>query len=294
MSSRLLLAQLNNKITPPKWLPDNLHYEVVMGSHAYGVATESSDEDIYGWAIPPKEDIFPHLRGEIPGFGIQLQRFEQYSEHHIFLFDEEYDFTVYSVVKYIQLCMQNNPNMIDSLFVPYNCITHITNTGQILRDNRKLFLHAGAFHKFKGYAAAQLHKIREKSANASNPKRKESFDKYGYDVKFAYHLVRLLNECEQILVSGDLDLQRDNETLKAIRRGEWTEQQIIDWAAVKEKQLEELYGKTKIPMVADQDRIKRILLNILEEQYGTIQKVLQVNSGSAILADLTALVEKYR
>ena len=56
-------------VKPPRWLPGNVQYETIMGSVAYGVSSDTSDVDVYGWAIPPKDDIFPHLRGEIPGFG---------------------------------------------------------------------------------------------------------------------------------------------------------------------------------------------------------------------------------
>ena len=56
-------------IKPPRWLPGNVQYETIMGSVAYGVSSDTSDVDVYGWAIPPKEDIFPHLRGEVLGFG---------------------------------------------------------------------------------------------------------------------------------------------------------------------------------------------------------------------------------
>ena len=59
---------------PPRWLPANVQYETVMGSVAYGVSSDSSDTDVYGWAIPPKVDVFPHLRGEIPGFGLPPSR----------------------------------------------------------------------------------------------------------------------------------------------------------------------------------------------------------------------------
>ena len=54
-------------VRPPRWLPANVQYETIMGSVAYGVSSDTSDVDVYGWAIPPKEDVFPHLRGEIPG-----------------------------------------------------------------------------------------------------------------------------------------------------------------------------------------------------------------------------------
>ena len=56
-------------IKPPRWLPGNVQYETIMGSVAYGVSSDTSDVDVYGWAIPPKDDVFPHLRGEMPGFG---------------------------------------------------------------------------------------------------------------------------------------------------------------------------------------------------------------------------------
>jgi hypothetical protein len=32
---------------------------------AYGVSSDTSDVDVYVWAIPPKEDSFRLLRGEI-------------------------------------------------------------------------------------------------------------------------------------------------------------------------------------------------------------------------------------
>jgi uncharacterized protein len=68
---------------PPRWLPGNVQYETIMGSVAYGVSADTSDVDVYGWAIPPKDDVFPHLRGEVSGFGTPRVRFEQYEEHHV-------------------------------------------------------------------------------------------------------------------------------------------------------------------------------------------------------------------
>ena len=149
---------------PPKWLPDNIMYETIMGSEAYRVSSDDSDRDIYGFCIPPKDDVFPHLRGEIYGFGEQHARFNQYQEHH--LIDpgpqRNYDITIYSIVKYFQLCMENNPNMIDSLFTPRTCIIHSTSIGEMVRERRRMFLHKGSWHKFKGYAYSSLTKIRSK------------------------------------------------------------------------------------------------------------------------------------
>lgn len=67
-------------IQPPSWLPDNTHYLCVMGSVAYGVSTDTSDMDIYGWCIPPKSYIFPHTAGYIGGFD-EIPKFDQWQQH---------------------------------------------------------------------------------------------------------------------------------------------------------------------------------------------------------------------
>src|SRR5690606_24569268 len=134
--------------------------------------SDTSDCDVYGFTIASKELIFPHITGEIFGFGRQVQRFEQWQQHHIQ--DDEarksYDCQIYSIIKYFQLVMDNNPNMIDSLFTPRNCILYSNQIGEMVREKRTMFLHKGAWQKFKGYSYSQLHKMISK-----NPigKRKE-------------------------------------------------------------------------------------------------------------------------
>ncbi|MHC5537383.1 hypothetical protein ACYOEI_04005 [Singulisphaera rosea] len=70
-------------VRPPPWLPGYVQYETIMGSVAYGVSPDSSDMDVYGWAVSRKDDVFPHLRGEVLGFGTAKPRFGQFQKHHI-------------------------------------------------------------------------------------------------------------------------------------------------------------------------------------------------------------------
>ena len=285
-------------ISPPKWLITNVHYETITGSVAYGTSSDTSDMDVYGWAIPPKELVFPHLSGEIFGFGRQHERFEQFQQHHIQSPTElggdgrEYDISIYSIVKYFQLCMENNPNMIDSLFTPSNCVLHITRIGQMVRDERKTFLSKGAWHKFKGYAYSQVHKM--KSKEPTEGKRKALIDKFGYDVKFGGHVVRLLDEVEQILREGDIDLQRNREQLKSIRRGEWKMQDIEDHFARREKELTTLYNESKLPHGPDEAKIKALLLKCLEEHYGSLDKAIVIEGKEKqILDQIKHVIDSY-
>ena len=101
-------------------------------------------------------------------------------------------------------------------------------------------------------------------------KRKELVDEFGYDVKFAYHLVRLLLEVEQILTEETLNLERDREQLKAIRRGQWTEGEIRAFFALKESALESFYTESKLPWSADEAAIKNLLVECLEMHYGSL------------------------
>ena len=297
VKKKSILEVLRDKqlVHPPKWLPSNVHYLVITGSVAYGVSSDTSDMDVYGFCIPPKEDVFPHLRGEIPGFGRQIQRFEQYQEHHIMDNEarQEYDFSIYSIVKYFHLCMENNPNMCDSLFVPQRCVLFASKIGQMVRDNRKLFLHKGSYHKFRGYAYAQLHKIGTK-ANSANPKRQASIEEFGYDVKFAYHVVRLALEAQQILVEHDLDIEANREILKSIRRGEWTEEKLRGWFNEKEKQLEEMYTKSTLQHSPDEEAIKDLLMNCLEQHYGSLDNAVKREVPvERMIAELKSVIEKY-
>lgn len=295
MASRVQLLKKKDLIHPPKWLPLNVHYEVIMGSVAYAVSNDTSDMDVYGFCIPPKEDVFPHLRGEIHGFGQQIQRFEQYQEHHVKDKEsqQEYDFTIYSIVKYFNLCMENNPNMCDSLFVPQRCVLYASRIGQMVRDKRKLFLHKGSYHKFRGYAYAQLNKIGTK-ANSANPKRQASIQEFGYDVKFAYHVVRLALEAQQILIEHDLDIEANREILKSIRRGEWSEEKLRNWFNEKEKQLEETYTKSTLQHSPDEDAIKTLLMNCLEDHYGSLKDAVKREVPvEKMIAELRAVIDKY-
>jgi predicted nucleotidyltransferase len=282
-------------ISPPKWLPANIHYEVMTGSVSYACSSDTSDMDIVGFCIPPKEDVFPHLSGEIPGFGRQKKQFSDWQEHHIMDQEarQEYDFCIYSIVKFFNLAMENNPNMVDILFTPQRCVLFCSAVAQIIRDNRKLFLHKGSYHKFRGYAYAQLHKIGTK-ANSANPKRQKSIEQFGYDVKFAYHVVRLALEGEQILIEHDLDIERNAEILKAIRRGEWTEEKLRSWFDEKEKHLEELYTKSTLRHVPDEEAIKDILVNCLEQHYGSLDNAVKREVPvDRLIADMKAVLDKY-
>ena len=124
-------------------------------------------------------------------------------------------------------------------------------------------------------------------------KRMDAIAKLGYDVKFAYHIVRLLNEVEQILVEHDLDLQRNREQLKSIRRGDWSLKQIDNYFEKKELELEKLYTISTLRHSPDEEVIKTILMECLEMHYGSLEKIIiQQDRTVQALKDIQEITEK--
>ncbi len=292
MSSVINKLRQSGHIKPPTWLADNVMYETIMGSTAYGCNTIDSDWDMIAYCVPPKDIVFPHLAGVIQGFGRQVKKFVCYQKHHIQTETREYDLNCYNIVHWFHLVMDNNPNMIDSLFVPRECITHTSRVGEMVREKRHMFLHKGSWYRYKGYAYAQLNKMGKKDGDG---KRQASIAKYGYDVKQAYHLIRLLDEIEQILTTGDLDLRRNREQLKAIRRGDVPEKDIRCFAADKEHALEMMFHESDLQDRPDEEAIKQLLLDCLEEHYGSLDGAIVLDNQPVVaLREIANIIEQHR
>jgi uncharacterized protein len=295
----MLLQDLEKKklINPPSWLSDNTQYLTIMGSTAYATATDSSDFDIYGFTIPRIEMIFPHLNGEIDGFGRQKQRFEQWIDHNIIDPDaqagkgREYDLQVFNIVRYFHLALENNPNIIDSLFTSVECVLHSTQVANLVRENRKLFLHKGIVHKLRGYAMSQLHKA---GSQTREGKRKEQVEKLGWDSKFLSHVVRLAHQAQDILEDHDLDLRRHKEHVKAVKRGEVSLEDVRKWFEEKERTLEKLYQTSTLRYEPDEGKIKALLLHVLEIHYGSLDKcIYQTGKSEQALTDIREVLNRY-
>jgi predicted nucleotidyltransferase len=131
-----------------------------VGSHAYGMATATSDEDEAGVMVPPLN------------YYLSTQRFEQFQG-----FGK--DKVIYDFIKVISLLIQNNPNILDLLYMDPKFYKVITPYWQTVVDNRKLFLSKKAKHTFSGYAFAQLKRIERHRKWFIDPPEKPSRTEYG-------------------------------------------------------------------------------------------------------------------
>jgi len=135
------------------------------GSHAYGMATPTSDIDLKGIAIPTR-DYFLGFNKKFEQFesNLLLNNFEKTNiEKNInrkILKEEVFDSTIYDIRKFFLLASQCNPNIIEVLYAD-ECF-HIIKDPIMkeLLDNRDLFLSTRANFRFRGYAFSQLKRIK--------------------------------------------------------------------------------------------------------------------------------------
>lgn len=100
-----------------------------------------------------------------------------------------------------------------------------------------------------------------------NPARAALEEKFGYDTKHAYHLVRLIRMCRETLTTGKVIVKRpDREELLTIRNGAWSYEQLIEFAEQEEKLLNELYSQSNIlPKTPDKDKLDKLCIQLIEK-----------------------------
>ena len=97
-----------------------------------------------------------------------------------------------------------------------------------------------------------------------NPARHELEEKYGYDTKHAMHLVRLLRMGQEIMETGQVIVRRpDAEELLGIRNGTHAYEDIVEWAADKDKLIREvLYKESKLPKHSNKQLAEELILSV--------------------------------
>lgn len=123
------------------------------------------------------------------------------------------------------------------------------------------------FHMEQNYQAAKRNWDQYQNWKSTRNEKRASLEaKFGYDVKHAMHLVRLMRMCREILTDGKVLVKRpDAEELKAIRSGAWTYEKLIEWADAQEAEMEELYHKSPLPKEPRRVELDKLCQEITEE-----------------------------
>lgn len=133
--------------------------EVKSGSHLYGLNTEKSDEDYVGIFLAPKDYLFGLKTVEQVDLSIKDKQDNGKNT------SEAIDRTYYELKRFMRLCSQGNPNIVEILFSHEDNMVFISNAGRKLLDNKHLFISKNIIPKFIGYAISQKRKLIVKTDN---------------------------------------------------------------------------------------------------------------------------------
>jgi len=127
------------------------------GSIAYGTNLPTSDVDFRGIFCADKVNI------RTPFFTIKEATDVN-----------EEDTKLYELTKFVQLCTDCNPNIIESLWVENSDITFRTPAYDLLRENRMLMLSSKIAFTTSGYAISQLKRIKGHNKWINSPQPVEA------------------------------------------------------------------------------------------------------------------------
>lgn len=172
---------------PEDWLPSRevrlyeqfVVYNARMGSKAFGLADETSDNDERGVYLPPAE-----WHWSIQPLPEQIE-FKRTADGRVLdhnSTEDADDFCWWEIEKFLRLALKANPNVLEALYVSEQHILNIKPIGHRLRMMRDSFLSKHIFQTYSGYVLSQFKKIKHAV------ERGEEFRP-----KHAMHLIRLLH-----------------------------------------------------------------------------------------------------
>ena len=216
---------------PELLVRDHTIYACVMGSRAFGLATEGSDTDRRGVFLAPTPLFW---RFGKPPAHVEGPAEEQFS---------------WELERFCELALRANPNALECLHSPL--VEYADTTGRELLSLREAFLSRRAHETFTRYAHGQRRKLEADVRTHGAPRWKH-----------AMHLLRLLESARDLLRTGTLtvDVGDRRESLLAVKRGE------VPWPEVESRMTrlaregEQAAHRSPLPAEPDRRRVEDFLV----------------------------------
>ncbi|GHH18193.1 nucleotidyltransferase domain-containing protein [Streptomyces lanatus] len=218
---------------PETLVRDHTIYACVMGSRAFGLATDDSDTDRRGVFLAPTPLFW---RFEKPPTHVEGPLEEQFS---------------WELERFCELALRANPNILECLHSPF--VEYVDDTGRELLALREAFLSRQAYETFTRYALGQRKKLEADVRVHGAPRWKH-----------AMHLLRLLASARDLLRTGHLtiDVGDRREQLLEVKRGE------VPWPEVESRmtrlagEAEETVHASPLPAEPDRRRVEDFLVRV--------------------------------
>lgn len=217
-----------------------LRCEVGSTVHGLGVAG-TDDRDELGVCIEPPDRVIGlrHFEQIVQRSQPQGQRSQP----------GDLDLTVYGLRKFTSLALKGNPSILLLFNVPdEKCLT-LTDIGKELRALSWAFASKKAGGAFLGYMQQQRQRLMGERGQM-NVKRPELVEQYGFDTKYAGHIVRLGYQGIDYMNTGRFPIpmaDEQREVILAIRTGHVSENDVLTLAGELESELKDAIDSTTLP-----------------------------------------------
>lgn len=217
----------------------------VVGSGVHGIAIAGTDDhDEMGVYIEPAGNVAGIL-GSVQHYVFRTQPEGARSGYG------DTDLVSYSLHKYLRLATKGNPTALLPLYAPEDSVIIATSLGVELRALASKMLSRGAVHRFLGYLEAQRQRLLGQS-QGKMPSRPELVERYGYDVKYASHALRLAYQGLEVARDARLTLpmpDAERERVLAVKRGDVARlDDVLDEIAEVKTQVADLLASGRSPL----------------------------------------------
>lgn len=227
----------------------------VVGSGVHGIAIEGTDDhDEMGVFVEPPDRVLG-LGRPVPHYVFRTQPEGARSG------PGDVDLLLYSLRKYLRLATVGNPTALLPLYAPPAAVVVSTPLGEELRALAPAVLSQRAVHRFVGYMNSQRERLLGRGRRSAVPNRPELVQRYGYDVKYASHALRLAYQGLEIVRDGRLTLPMppaERERALAVKRGDVPVlREVLDEIAGVQARIERHLagGDTPLPPEPDLDTV---------------------------------------
>lgn len=231
-----------------------------VGSHSHGTYIPPVDEfgvddvDLMVICVPP------------PKFRLGLKEWTHGDYKH-----GRHDVVLYEWGKWLHMLRKSNPNVLGTLWLHPDDVLDTPRMYSIdafppyerLVAGREKLLSKQMYPAFIGYARGQLYKMTHHAHQGyMGDKRKRLVEQFGYDVKNAAHMIRLLRMACEAFESNRISVRRpDAAELVDIKQGKWSLEQVVAEADKLFARAEGALAKTSLPEYPDDLFIQRIMLS---------------------------------
>jgi predicted nucleotidyltransferase len=177
------------------------------------------------------------------------------------------DLCIHSLKKFCHLAAKGNPSVQLMLFAP---VMKEDDLGRILRAQASLFASKDVGRSFLGYMIAQMQRLKGERGQMRTT-RQPLIDKYGFDTKYAMHVLRLGYQGLGFMETGCIEcpiVGPFRNFLLGVRQGQHSFDAVVAMAGQMEADLKAAIDKSHLPEHADHDGIDRLLESFHLEAWG--------------------------